>query len=57
MEPGSWLRWQINYRSPTGFDGQWIYHLHTINIAAGPVAPDVFLGVPDRYISELASLH
>ncbi|MFE9575105.1 hypothetical protein ACFYO1_01865 [Nocardia sp. NPDC006044] len=57
LEPGQWLRWQLNYRfsSLTGM-GDWSYHLHTLNLAYGLPEPDIFLGTPTRYIDERGSL-
>ncbi|MBF6469883.1 hypothetical protein IU427_32685 [Nocardia beijingensis] len=57
VEPGQWIRWQLNYRfsSATG-DGDWSYHLHTLNVAYGPTQPDTFFGTPTRYVDERGSL-
>ncbi|GAA1031048.1 MULTISPECIES: hypothetical protein [Amycolatopsis] len=53
---GEWLRWQVNYRF-TGFrSGNWHYRLDTLNVAYGPVSPDLFLGTPTHTIEELGFL-
>jgi hypothetical protein len=54
LEPGRWLRWQINYRF--GMDYGWEYRLETWNIAFGVSDPGTFLGTPDHIIDERASL-
>lgn len=53
LEPGQWLRWQLNYRfsSAAGIRG-WSYWLDTFNVAYGPVTADVFLGTPAFHVDE-----
>jgi hypothetical protein len=51
-----WLRWQINYRFAGTGDGEWTYRLETLNVAHGPVLPDIFLAVPSYHVKELARL-
>ncbi|MFJ9824795.1 hypothetical protein ACIRSU_10510 [Streptomyces sp. NPDC101160] len=53
LEPGQWVRWQLNYRfSKASGMGGWSYWLDTFNIAYGPVAPDVFLSEPTLLVDE-----
>ncbi len=54
LKPGEWLRWHINYRF--GLDGGWAYELKTMNISYGAVAENTFLGTPDHFVDERASL-
>ncbi|WP_410580193.1 hypothetical protein [Amycolatopsis sp. lyj-108] len=56
LAPGEWLRWRINYRFVGSSGGQWYYCQATLNLANGPVTPEIFLGTPDRIIDELAHL-
>ena len=56
IAPGDWLRWQVNYRFAGTGDGDWTYRLDTVNVACGLAAAEVFLGVPTRYVNELAPL-
>ncbi|SNR55868.1 hypothetical protein SAMN06265355_104139 [Actinomadura mexicana] len=56
LTPGDWLRWQINYRFAGTHGGEWTYRLDTLNISNGPGPTDLFLGTPDRYVTELAAL-
>jgi hypothetical protein len=56
LAPGEWLRWQVNYRFAGSCGGDWSYRLDTLNVAHGPVAPEVFLGVPTRHVDERAGL-
>ncbi len=53
LAPGSWVRWQLNYRY-SSFAGMqdWSYWLDTFNVAYGAVDPDVFLGQPTYVIDE-----
>ncbi|MFF1508107.1 hypothetical protein [Streptomyces sp. NPDC058326] len=53
LEPGQWVRWQLNYRfsSAMGIRG-WSYWLNTFNIAYGPVDREVFLSEPTFLIDE-----
>ena len=55
---GEWLRWQINQRFVScACTGRWHYELLTLNVAYGEVAdPNLFLGTPDRFVDERASL-
>lgn len=56
LEPGEWLRWQINYRFVRLSGGAWTYRLDTLNIVNGPASTTIFTGTPTRYIDERASL-
>jgi hypothetical protein len=57
LEPGQWLRWQLNYRfsSAAGIRG-WSYWLDTFNVAYGPVSVDVFLSAPTVFVDERGPL-
>jgi hypothetical protein len=53
LEPGQWLRWQLNYRfSSAAGVRDWSYWLDTFNVAYGPVSADVFLSAPTVFIDE-----
>lgn len=56
LSSNEWLRWTVNYRR--GLDNGWVYGLITWNIAmlTEKWEPTLFLGSPDRQVSELASL-
>ncbi|WP_326946372.1 hypothetical protein OG439_44580 [Amycolatopsis sp. NBC_01307] len=56
LEPGEWLRWQINHRfGATCMCGsEWSYRLETLSLAYGGV-PD-FTGTPTRTVAELGDL-
>jgi hypothetical protein len=56
LRDGEWLRWQVNYRFAGTGDGDWTYRLDTVNVARGLAAAEVFLGVPARYVNEIAPL-
>ncbi|HEY2794554.1 MAG TPA: hypothetical protein VGJ28_19495 [Micromonosporaceae bacterium] len=58
LEPGEWLRWQVNFRfsTPTTADGGWSYRLETLNLAYGTTTPDLFTGAPTKFIDERAHL-
>ncbi|MFB9431775.1 hypothetical protein [Streptoalloteichus tenebrarius] len=57
LELGQWLRWQLNYRTSDERETEgWSYHLHTFNVAYGPVAADVFLGTPTHLVDERGHL-
>ncbi|WP_328942012.1 hypothetical protein OG259_10400 [Streptomyces sp. NBC_00250] len=53
LEPGQWVRWQLNYRF-SSFTGRqdWSYWLDTFNIAYGPVDREVFLSEPTFLVDE-----
>ncbi|WP_086843915.1 hypothetical protein [Amycolatopsis kentuckyensis] len=56
LEPGEWLRWQINLRfGPACSCGSdWSYRLETLNVAYG--GPADFTGKPNRSVIELGNL-
>jgi hypothetical protein len=56
LRPGEWARWQVNYRFVERCTGAWWYRSDTLNLAHGPVHPDVFLGRPTRLVDERALL-
>ncbi|MFC7534698.1 hypothetical protein [Actinoplanes sp. GCM10030250] len=58
LAPGEWLRWQVNYRVswPLIQGGRWSYRQDTLNIALGPVHPELFFGTPTRHVDERAFL-
>lgn len=58
LEPGEWVRWQINYRFswPLARGGAWSYRLDTLNLAYGPTDVAAFTGTPSRYVDERAHL-
>ncbi|MDX6282059.1 MAG: hypothetical protein QOH03_3130 [Kribbellaceae bacterium] len=56
LEPGEWLRWQLNYRTTNYNSGEWIYQLDTFNVGYATADPRLFLGPPPRVIDELGSL-
>ena len=55
---GEWVRWQINQRFiACACTGRWSYQLLTVNVAYGEIGDSrLFLGVPDRFVDERASL-
>jgi hypothetical protein len=57
LRHGRWVRWLQNARwtSATGH-GDWRYTTESVNIAVGPVEPDVFCGAPGKVIDERVSL-
>jgi hypothetical protein len=57
LNPGQWVRWQLNYRFSSAAGMQdWSYWLDTFNIAYGPVNTDVFLSTPTLFIEEQGPL-
>ena len=58
LEPGQWLRWQVNYRVtwPLVQGGRSGYRQDTLNLAVGPVHPELFFGTPTRHVDERAFL-
>lgn len=56
LEPGQWIRWQINYRFVDCCTGEWYYRLDTLNLAHGATRPDVFLAAPDHLVDQRARL-
>ena len=56
LEPGEWLRWQINLRFGATYPGgrDWSYRLETLNLTYGGRAD--FSGKPDRSATELGDL-
>lgn len=56
LQPGEWVRWQINYRfgAMCACGDQWHYRLETLNLAHGAV-PD-FTGEPSRTVIERGDL-
>jgi hypothetical protein len=53
---GEWVRWQINYRFPTSWTGDWRYRLDTLNLAYAPTSTAIFTGEPTRHVDERAHL-
>ncbi|MCG3752330.1 hypothetical protein [Amycolatopsis sp. Poz14] len=53
---GEWLRWQVNYRLVGVCSGEWHYRLDTLNVAYGPVSPELFLSTPTYLVDELGIL-
>jgi hypothetical protein len=58
LQPGQWLRWQINYRFswPSSRGGAWSYRLDTLNLAYGPTTAHAFTGEPTRAVDERTQL-
>ncbi|WP_230858159.1 hypothetical protein [Actinoplanes aureus] len=58
LGPGQWLRWQVNYRVtwPPIQGGRSSYRQDTLNLAVGPVHPELFFGTPTRHVDERAYL-
>jgi hypothetical protein len=58
LAPGEWLRWQVNYRVswPPIQGGRSSYRQDTLNIALGPVHPELFFGTPTWHVDERAFL-
>ncbi|AGZ45760.1 hypothetical protein [Actinoplanes friuliensis] len=56
LNPGEWLRWQINYRLVGHCTGEWSYRSDTLNLAYQPRDEFCFTGPPARVIDELAHL-
>ncbi|MEU4424651.1 hypothetical protein AB0F81_28865 [Actinoplanes sp. NPDC024001] len=58
LEQGQWLRWQVNFRVtwPLVQGGRSGYRQDTLNIAVGPVHPELFFGTPTWHVDERAFL-
>ena len=58
LEQGEWLRWQVNYRVswPLIQGGRPSYRQDTLNLAVGPVHPELFFGTPTWHVDERAFL-
>ncbi|MFD0369805.1 hypothetical protein [Streptomyces sp. NPDC127114] len=57
LEPGQWVRWQLNYRfSGVTSARDWSYWLDTFNVAYGPVDRDAFLSEPPTLVDERGPL-
>jgi hypothetical protein len=57
LEPGQWVRWQLNYRfSSASGVRDWSYWLDTFNIGYGVTGADVFLGRPSVVVDERGPL-
>jgi hypothetical protein len=57
LAPGEWVRWQINYRFPGSWGGDWTYRQDTLNLLNGHATdPRIFLGDPTRRVDELGLL-
>jgi len=56
LEPGEWVRWQLNNRWTSCCGGDWYYTLTTVSIALGPMPPHGFLGDAPHVVDERAAL-